>query len=148
MSHTDNLINLTDRVSKADKSAYWTPQLYYLHSSGIYEEVPNSGMAVYYLGRGAGARGSTAIPFPPGLRMLSGNTFARSYNATAKTWGDRDNPNRPLADRVSFVCINYDNPIPESYGMVNTTCPQGLRAQSMSCQLIPELPQLLCEIIH
>ena len=26
---------------QADKSAYWTPQLYYLHSNGEYEEVPN-----------------------------------------------------------------------------------------------------------
>ncbi|KAL3419704.1 WSC domain-containing protein [Phlyctema vagabunda] len=114
---------------QADKSAYWTPQLYYRQASGQYVEVPNSGMAVYYLGRGKGADGSAAVPFPEGLQMLSGNTNARSYNSNVTTWGNKTYPSRPLAQRVSFVCINYDKAIPESYGMVNTTCPQGLRAQ-------------------
>jgi hypothetical protein len=31
-----------------DKSAYWTPQLYYQHANGSFEEVPNDGMTVYY----------------------------------------------------------------------------------------------------
>jgi hypothetical protein len=35
---------------KADKSAYWTPQLYYAHSNGSFESVPNYGMTVYYVG--------------------------------------------------------------------------------------------------
>jgi hypothetical protein len=35
---------------QADKSAYWTPQLYYSHSNGSFEEVPNEGMTVYYVG--------------------------------------------------------------------------------------------------
>jgi Domain of unknown function (DUF1996) len=34
-----------------DKSAYWTPQLYYAHSNGTFEEVPNYGMTVYFLGK-------------------------------------------------------------------------------------------------
>lgn len=34
-----------------DKSAYWTPQLYYVHSNGTFEEVPNYGMTVYFLGK-------------------------------------------------------------------------------------------------
>jgi len=33
-----------------DKSAYWTPQLYYAHSNGTVEEVQNDGMTVYYVG--------------------------------------------------------------------------------------------------
>ena len=37
---------------QADKSGYWTPQLYYRHSNGSFEEVPAGGMVVYYLGRG------------------------------------------------------------------------------------------------
>lgn len=36
---------------QADKSAYWTPQLYYAHSNGSFEEVPNEGMTVYYVGK-------------------------------------------------------------------------------------------------
>ena len=35
---------------QADKSAYWTPQLYYAHNNGSFEEVPNEGMTVYYVG--------------------------------------------------------------------------------------------------
>ncbi|RDW68089.1 hypothetical protein BP6252_09485 [Coleophoma cylindrospora] len=113
----------------ADKSAYWTPQLYYRHASGVYEEVPNSGMAVYYLGRGIGADGSSAVPFPEGLRMLSGNNLARHYDSTTMTWGNKTYPPRPVADRVSFACIDYSHAIPQSTGMVNTTCPDGMRAQ-------------------
>ena len=114
---------------QADKSAYWTPQLYYLHASGIYEEVPNSGMAVYYLGRGIGADGSSAVPFPEGLKMLSGSSGARSYDSTTMTWGNSTYPSRPVADRASFACINYDNETPETPGFNNTNCPEGLRAQ-------------------
>lgn len=33
-----------------DKSAYWTPQLYFAHANGEFEEVPNYGMTVYYVG--------------------------------------------------------------------------------------------------
>jgi hypothetical protein len=35
---------------QVDKSAYWTPQLYYAHGNGSFEEVPNYGMTVYYVG--------------------------------------------------------------------------------------------------
>ena len=38
-----------NRVQK-DTSAYWTPQLYYAHANGSFEEVPNYGMTVYYVG--------------------------------------------------------------------------------------------------
>jgi len=34
-----------------DKSAYWTPSLYYQHPNGTFESVPNDGMTVYYVGR-------------------------------------------------------------------------------------------------
>jgi hypothetical protein len=36
---------------QADKSAYWTPQLYYAHANGTFDEVPNYGMTVYYVGK-------------------------------------------------------------------------------------------------
>ncbi|RDW73681.1 hypothetical protein BP5796_07123 [Coleophoma crateriformis] len=114
--------------TRPDKSAYWTPQLYYRYKSGVYEEVPNSGMAVYYLGRGIGADGSSAVPFPEGLRMLSGNSFARHYDNTIMTWGNETYPPRPVADRVSFACLDY-NSKPQTSGMVNTNCPNGMRAQ-------------------
>ncbi|TKA58194.1 hypothetical protein B0A49_13690, partial [Cryomyces minteri] len=53
----------------ADKSAYWTPQLYYRHANGKFQDVPNSGMTVYYFGRGDNR--NNIQPFPAGFRMLS-----------------------------------------------------------------------------
>jgi len=46
---------------QADKSGYWTPQLYYEHADGSFEEVPNDGMVVYYLGRGVNR--ANIVPF-------------------------------------------------------------------------------------
>lgn len=109
-----------------DKSAYWTPQLYYQHPNGSFQDVPNSGMIVYYLGRADG--GNDLKPFPPGFRMLSGLTFARSYDTTNKTWDG----SRNIADRVSFVCINSNAPGGVQYDTPNlqyTDCPNGMRAQ-------------------
>ncbi|KAI9745866.1 MAG: hypothetical protein M1818_000547 [Claussenomyces sp. TS43310] len=65
----------------------------------------------------------------PGLKMLSGDNNARQYDSTTMTWGNSSNPSRPVADRVSFVCINYDNLIPQSVNLTNMNCPQGFRAQ-------------------
>ena len=79
---------------QSDKSAYWTPQLYYAHPNGTFEEVPNSGMVVYYLGRGDEGGWQ---PFPGGLKFLSGNSSARSYDASTLT---ATSGGRPIADRV------------------------------------------------
>ena len=67
--------------------------------------------------------------------MLSGSNGARSYDATTMTWGNDTYPARPLADRVTFACIDYANSTPETPGMSNTNCPDGLRAeiQMQSC---------------
>lgn len=104
-----------------DKSAYWTPSLYYHHSNGTFEEVPNGGMAVYYEGRGDDRN---LQPFPAGFRMVSGNNYARSYNPNALIPGS----DRPIADRVSFACLD-GTPNKEQAGMVKTDCKDGLRAQ-------------------
>ena len=123
-----------------DKSAYWTPQLYYSHSNGTVEEVQNEGMTVYYVGTsnsvstyrpstkyltGRGGDSSNTVPFPPGFQMISGNSLLRSYDATDLTYQDT----RPIADRVSFRCINEANNIPEQHYMFDTDCVNGMRAQ-------------------
>ncbi|OBT75530.1 hypothetical protein VF21_04894 [Pseudogymnoascus sp. 05NY08] len=115
---------------QADKSAYWNPQLCYLHSNGQFEEVPNGGMAVYYLGRGKDAAGGTmASPFPKGLKFLSGNNNATSYDANTMTYGNDMYASVPIANRVTFACVDYDNPRPETHYMLDTNCPNGMRAQ-------------------
>ncbi|KAI9801579.1 MAG: hypothetical protein M1825_003258 [Sarcosagium campestre] len=112
---------------QSDKSAYWTPSLYYQHASnGTFSAVAASGMAVYYLGRGDNA--SAIVPFPPGFRMLSGDMLARSYDTTKLT----HNGQRRIADRVSFACLGgAGSPAqPETPGMQgHTSCADGMRAQ-------------------
>lgn len=107
---------------QADKSAYWTPQLYYQHANTTLQTVPNSGMTVYYLGRGDGK--ASIVPFPPGLRMLSGDPTARALDNTTFLPGS----NRPVAERVSFACLDR-SPSKETTSMVRTACANGLRAQ-------------------
>lgn len=113
----------------ADKSAYWTPQLYYQHANGQISEVGNNGMTVYYLGRGVNS--ANIQPFPPGFKMLSGASGARAYDNATMTWGNATYPPRPLSDRVSFNCLNFTGSgnLPETPGMSQLNCVNGLRAQ-------------------
>ncbi|ERF69122.1 hypothetical protein EPUS_01078 [Endocarpon pusillum Z07020] len=105
-----------------DKSAYWTPQLYYKHTNGSFQEVFASGTTVYYLSRGDNRR--NIEPFPPGFRMLSGDNAARRYDNTTRTYLN----DRPIADRVSFACLDKD-PMKEQPYLFRTDCSNGLRAQ-------------------
>lgn len=128
----------TCQVQK-DKSAYWTPSLCYQHPDGTFESVPNDGMTVYYVGScdlihqvnianistGRGGTPSNTKPFPPGFSMISGNPRLRHYDTTALTYNDV----RPIADRVSFRCINEANNLPETHYIHETNCVNGLRAQ-------------------
>ncbi|KAK4996850.1 hypothetical protein LTR66_003637 [Elasticomyces elasticus] len=111
----------------ADKSAYWTPLLYYQHANGSFEDVPHGGSVIYYLGRGVNK--ANIQPFPKGFMMLSGDKAARSYNSTAMTWGNGTYYNRPIADRVSFVCLTDGPQPPQQPYMFDTNCPNGMRAQ-------------------
>ncbi|EXJ95461.1 hypothetical protein A1O1_00583 [Capronia coronata CBS 617.96] len=106
-----------------DTSAYWTPQLYFAHANGSFEEVPNYGMTVYYVGRGGNA--TNTVPFPTDFRMITGDTRLRSYDTSTLTYMNT----RPVADRVSFRCINEANNIPETHYIDQTDCVNGLRAQ-------------------
>ncbi|EXJ93880.1 hypothetical protein A1O1_02273 [Capronia coronata CBS 617.96] len=122
-----NAAACTTCTIQKDKSAYWTPLLYYERADGTFVDVHNDGTVVYYLGRGEDS--ANIIPFPPGFRMLSGNPSKRSYDNTTMTYGNDTYPSRPVADRTSFVCVNYNNETPETPGIENTDCPDGLRAQ-------------------
>lgn len=108
---------------KKDLSAYWTPLLYYEHANGSFEEVPNTGMAVYYLGRGDNK--ANIKPFPAGFRMLSGDAAARSFNETPTSSVQGA---KPFGNRVSFNCLT-DSPNAETPNLSMTNCDNGLRAQ-------------------
>ncbi|KAJ9612295.1 hypothetical protein H2200_003892 [Cladophialophora chaetospira] len=111
-----------------DKSAYWTPNLYYRHINGTYEEVGHDGTVVYYLDRGVDV--PNMKPFPPGFRMLSGDAAARSYDANTLAYnGNSSYPGLPISHRTTFLCIDSSGPMAETPGINRTDCDQGLRAQ-------------------
>lgn len=104
--------------------------MYYQKADGTFIDVKNGGIIIYYLGRGSSNGNTTATPFPPGFRMLSGSPGLRAYNNSTMTYGDTQNAPRRVADRVSWKCIDYAMDHPETPGFPsNMTCPQGLRAQ-------------------
>ena len=124
----DSLLNsaCTSCEITADKSAYWTPTLYYSYPNGSFYEVPHSGAVAYYLGRGPNT--NKTVAFPPGLNILSGDKSARSYDSQTYTWGNATYPGRPVADRVSFACLDT-LPKAEKPYMSDTNCTYGMRAQ-------------------
>lgn len=112
----------TDHI---DLSVYWTPKLYFHNKTDdTYTAVPQAGddngvrggQTVYYLQRG-GPNNDALKAFPDGFRMIAGDPFKR--NATTDFAGQG----------ISFACINYNNPGPETPGLPQKKCPQGLRAQ-------------------
>ncbi|KAF4975873.1 hypothetical protein FZEAL_7396 [Fusarium zealandicum] len=112
---------------QTDKSAYWTPQLFYQHGNGSFEMVPNGGTVIYYLGRGENR--SNIEPFPPGFQMLSGDNFARSNDLKTMTYSKKGYKGRPLSERVSFACLDSSGPSKERNYMWKTECDNGMRAQ-------------------
>jgi hypothetical protein len=119
-----------------DKSAYWSPTLYYKYPNGSFIEVGHTGAVVYYLGRGPNV--NSTVPFPKGFQILSGDKSARSYDNSTYTYGTKDHPGRPVADRVTFNCI--DDQIIEKNYMFSTNCKHGMRAQIhfQSCWYVTE----------
>lgn len=97
--------------------------MYYKHANGSFEAVPGSGTTIYYLGRGDNR--DNIEPFPPGFRMLSGDNGARHYDNLTMTYLD----DRPIADRVTFACLDKSGPMAEQNYMFRTDCSNGLRAQ-------------------
>ncbi|KAJ4324077.1 hypothetical protein N0V84_004043 [Fusarium piperis] len=110
-----------------DKSAYWTPQLFFQHSNGSFQLVPNGGTVVYYLGRGENR--SNIEPFPPGFKMLSGDSTARSADTKTMTYSKTGYKGRPVAERISFACLDSSGPSKERNFMWKTDCDNGMRAQ-------------------
>lgn len=93
-----------------------------LRGQVLCESSPFQKLTITISGRGDQ---SNTKPFPPGFKMISGDTTARSYDQTTLTYMNT----RPVADRVSFRCINEANDIPETHYINDTNCVNGLRAQ-------------------
>ncbi|KAJ8128566.1 hypothetical protein O1611_g5067 [Lasiodiplodia mahajangana] len=144
----DDLVNgdCTSCAVKQDKSAYWTPSMYFLDSdTGEFSPVPQvGGMLAYYL-----LRGDNVTAFPPGFQMVAGSNYRRDY-----TVGDPYSPDPPQSNwaalkqtgqsdleqrAIGFNCLNYQAPAEASlfrHYMPNKTftdanCPDGLRLELM-----------------
>lgn len=144
----DDLMNgdCTSCAVKQDKSAYWTPVMYFLDSAtNKYTPVPQvGGMLAYYL-----LRGDNVTAFPAGFQMLAGSNYRRDY-----TVGDPYSPDPPQSNwaglkqtgqsdleqrAIGFNCLNYKEPAEPSlyrHYMPNKTftdanCPDGLRLEVM-----------------
>lgn len=102
-------------------SNYWTPELYVHMKDGTFQPVPvmgdpldiNGGMTVYYLQRPGPGENLTA--FPPGFRMLAGDTAKRTGGFDLATQG------------ISYACLGANQP--ETNLIPNYNCPGGMRAQ-------------------
>ncbi|OQE39815.1 hypothetical protein PENCOP_c006G06042 [Penicillium coprophilum] len=92
-----------------DKSAYWAPALYFMHTNGSAQVVDEvGGMLAYYL-----LYGKDIKAFPDDFRMLAGDPFQRNF-----TWPVPDPPKSEWTGgqasqaalrqkAIGFNCLNY-----------------------------------------
>ncbi|KAK3491444.1 hypothetical protein B0T13DRAFT_74989 [Neurospora crassa] len=136
-----------------DMSAYWTPSLYFQHADGSFELVPQVGgmLSYYFLYTDAANPDSGIKAFPPGFRMIAGDTNRRNYTITGTNVKDAD-PQKSewaslgqtsqldLAQRATgFNCLNYGKQpegtlyrhyMPDK-DYLDANCADGIRAEIM-----------------
>ncbi|KAI5867207.1 hypothetical protein GGS23DRAFT_166100 [Durotheca rogersii] len=136
----------TSCAVKQDKSAYWTPALYFQDAeTQEFEVVPQvGGMLAYYL-----LRGPNVTAFPPNFHMVAGSNYRRDY-----TVGDPKAPDPPQSSWVAlkqtsqedleqralgFNCMNYQKTpegsldrhyLPDK-DFLDANCIDGLRLEVM-----------------
>lgn len=108
----------TSCLVKQDLSAYWTPQLYFQHANGSFTSVTQvGGGLIYYLPR-ANSKDTTGVQaFPDGLRMLIGNPFLRSYDASSL-----------MSQAIGWNCLGAGGTTRQPWLPPND-CPDGLRGE-------------------
>lgn len=96
--------------------------MYYQWPNGSLSLVPNGGLTVYYPARGGD--GNQTQPdwqaFPPGLRILGGDPYRRSFNKSR------------IADlAINYACLSTDSPYPQTNNFPTDKwrCQDGLRTQ-------------------
>ncbi|KAI0330773.1 WSC-domain-containing protein [Cubamyces sp. BRFM 1775] len=100
-----------------DLSNYWAPQLYHRdQNTGQFTAIP-SVFNIYYLPR-PGPKNEPIKAFPKGLRMLAGDTFRRTYNASSFE-----------EQAIDFVCLTANGGSNEAPPLPTQECVGGLRAQ-------------------
>lgn len=104
-----------------DKSVYWAPSLYFHHADGGFELVEQVGgmLSYYFLNKDANNPDGKITAFPPGFRMIAGDSLRRNFSIPGANPKDRD-PDQShwamlgqtsqvdLAQRaLGFNCLNY-----------------------------------------
>ncbi|KFY43148.1 hypothetical protein V495_04129 [Pseudogymnoascus sp. VKM F-4514 (FW-929)] len=138
-SGSDELLagDCTSCAVKEDKSAYWTPPMYFKEAStGQYKIVEQVGgmLSYYFLNYAPGEKKITA--FPHGMEMIAGDTNQRNFTA-----GESDpTSQKGLAQKaLGFNCLNYDlaaegslyrHFMPDKQ-YLDANCKDGIRAELM-----------------
>ncbi|KAH7000836.1 hypothetical protein B0J12DRAFT_756345 [Macrophomina phaseolina] len=106
----------------ADKSAYWTPSLMFVHADGTTEVLPQ--------------KGGMLVSVPPYFSMVAGNSTRRSFTASQFDSLSQDS----LSQRaIGFNCLNYSAPAEPSLArhylppksFTDAQCLDGLRLELM-----------------
>lgn len=122
-----------------DKSAYWTPALYFVYSNGSSVMVPQvGGLLAYYL-----YYMDNVQAFPEGFQMVAGNKNLRSFNGSfpdepLSSWPGSPDDQKWLGQRaLGFNCLNYGGAAePSLYrhefpskSYMDQNCPDGMRLE-------------------
>ncbi|KAN0080785.1 protein of unknown function (DUF1996) domain containing protein [Elaphomyces granulatus] len=133
--------NCTSCAITQDKSAYWTPALYFRYANGSTTLVDQvGGMLAYYF-----LNGENIKSFPNNFRMIAGDTHQRNF-----TWPVPDPPKSDWAGAqvsqfalqqkgIGFNCLNYNiQPEPSLYrhylpdkAYLDAHCVDGVRFELM-----------------
>ncbi|KAI9818258.1 MAG: hypothetical protein M1832_004474 [Thelocarpon impressellum] len=136
--------NCTSCAVRQDRSAYWTPVLYFKHADGKLQLVrQNGGTLVYYLLPKSGK----VTAFPAGFEMIAGDTYRRN---SSLPWPDPElsswpaDPEQSSQDALSqkalgFNCLNYGGKAEDSLyrhkmpskADLDSKCKSGLRMELM-----------------
>ncbi|KAK2056449.1 hypothetical protein LY76DRAFT_153290 [Colletotrichum caudatum] len=129
-----------------DKSAYWHPALYFQDSATQKFELVDQvgGMLAYYL-----LNGKDIKAFPPGFRMIAGDTDRRNYTAgdpskpdpQKSSWSILGETTQSILEQraVGFNCLNYArapegtlyrHALPEK-AFLDANCANGVRFEMM-----------------
>ncbi|PPJ57327.1 hypothetical protein CBER1_07941 [Cercospora berteroae] len=122
-----------------DKSAYWTPPMYFKHKNGTVEMVENvGGMLAYYL-----FYLDNVQPFPEGFQMIAGDPTFRNFSGVfpdepLSSWPTDPSDQFFLEQRaIGYNCLNYaKDPEPSLYrhvfperSVMDSQCKDGLRLE-------------------
>ncbi|KAH0564959.1 hypothetical protein GP486_001653 [Trichoglossum hirsutum] len=98
-----------------DKSAYWTPGLYFMGVDGTTELVDQvGGMLAYYF-----LNGENIQAFPRGFQMIAGDTRQRNFtwpvpDPPKSSWSGDQVSQKALSQKaIGFNCLDYNRDPPE-----------------------------------